>query len=50
MENVLDFISFDNKGKSSVRDSFYKLITFPINSFFAAFKKILHYRYCGGNG
>jgi len=48
-ENIFNFISFNNKGKFSVRDSFYKLVIFPINSFFMAFKKILHYRYCSGN-
>jgi len=38
MENVLNSISFNNKGKFSVRDSSCKLIIFPINSFFTAFK------------
>jgi len=49
-ENVLNSISFNNKGESSVRDFSYKLITFPVNSFFAAFKIFLHYRHYGGNG
>jgi len=49
-ENILNSISFNNKGESSVRDSSYKLVIFPINSFFAIFKKILHYRYYSKNG
>jgi len=49
-ENMLNSIFFNNKGESSIRDSSRKLITFPINSFFAAFKIFLHYRHYGGNG
>ena len=49
IENILNSISFNNKGKFSIRDSSYKLITFPINSFFTAFKKNLYYRYYGRN-
>ena len=49
-ENILNSISFDNKGESSIRDSSYKLITFPINSFFTAFKKNLYYRHYSENG
>ena len=49
IENILNSIFFNNKGEFSVRDSSYKLIIFPINFFFTAFKKNLYYKHYNKN-